>query len=299
MDDAALAEIYAKIKAEQPQQEVAFAKFLEGLDATTKKSWEEQAAALGISLDVASGHISYAPEFDSKKLELCFDLMYVRHGKTTGNTEPRIYQGFVDEPNNALNSIGQQQAEDAADKLDAMGLKPDLVILSPLARAKDTGEAFIKRHEELREKTEIWNESAEMQFGEWDNVMVKDLPGDNICHLFYLSANALVKSFVPYKAPDGSSIEGECFVEVLTRMHSVLKKINDRFSGAAAEKRPLVVMYGHSMAGAALSILTGNGKQVEDVEYLGFDGKCIMPNATPVFLVQNGASSLKRPASEL
>ena len=32
-------------------------------------------------------------------------------GKTTGNTEPRVYQGFVDEPQNALNDIGLQQAE--------------------------------------------------------------------------------------------------------------------------------------------------------------------------------------------
>ena len=47
---------------------------------------------------------------------------------------------------------------------------------------------------------------------------------------------------------------------------------------------PLVVMYGHSMCGAALAILTGNGKQVDGENYLGFDGKYIMPNATPVYL---------------
>jgi hypothetical protein len=43
-------------------------------------------------------------------------------------------------------------------------------------------------------------------------------------------------------------------------------------------------MYGHSMAGAAISVLTGNGKQVDGRSCLGFDGKYIMPNATPVFL---------------
>ena len=48
---------------------------------------------------------------------LSYDLMYVRHGKTTGNTEPRVYQGYVDEPSNALNEVGLQQAEDAADKV--------------------------------------------------------------------------------------------------------------------------------------------------------------------------------------
>ena len=40
------------------------------------------------------------------------------------------------------------------------------------------------------------------------------------------------------------------------------------------------------MAGAALSVLTGNGKQVDGKAYLGFDGKYIMPNATPVKLVE-------------
>ena len=72
--------------------------------------------------------------------------------------------GFVDEPSNALNEIGLQQAEEAADKLDALGVAPDLIVLSPLARARDTGQAFVKRHPELSDKTELWPESAEMSF---------------------------------------------------------------------------------------------------------------------------------------
>ena len=40
------------------------------------------------------------------------------------------------------------------------------------------------------------------------------------------------------------------------------------------------------MAGAAASVLTGNGKVVDGKSYLGFDGKYIMPNATPVYLHQ-------------
>ena len=162
----------------------------------------------------------------------------MRHGKTTGNTEPRVYQGYCDEPANALNDIGLSQADEAADKvglpnqlhsrerqgsssdergkeestakkkqkqsnqklghscgfltwcptdfpraplniyiiycgstlttgfflsfippgvcfsfltkkLDALGLAPDLVVLSPLARAADTGKTWLKRHPEL------------------------------------------------------------------------------------------------------------------------------------------------------
>lgn len=47
-------------------------------------------------------------------------------------------------------------------------------------------------------------------------------------------------------------------------------------------------MYGHSMAGAAVSILLGHGKQIVVVEgqpaTLGFDGSCIMHHATPTVL---------------
>ena len=60
--------------------------------------------------------------------------------------------------------------------------------------------------------------------------------------------------------------------------------VQARIAGSRPEAAPLVIMYGHSMAGAALQILTGNGKVVEGKTYLGFDGKYILPNAQPVFL---------------
>merc|ERR1711920_1203259 len=103
------------------------------------------------------------------------------------------------------------------------------------------------------------------------------------CHLFYLQQNALVKSIDPYVSPEGKSFQGENFVEMLVRAHHLLQKINARFTGTE-EKRPLVIMYGHSMAGAALSVLTGMGKRVDGESFLGFDGKCILPNAKPVYL---------------
>ena len=220
-------------------------------------------------------------------MPLSFDLIYCRHGKTAGNTEPRVYQGYVDEPENALNEVGLGQAQDAADQLDALGVAPDLVVLSPLQRAAETGRAFTRRHPELDAKTEVWEETAEMRFGAWDNVQVKDLGSENICHLFYLAQNAVVRADAPYVRPaDGATFEPESFVEVLTRMRGVLGKLEARMAplAAAEGRRPLVVMYGHSMCGAAISILTGNGKVVDGQKYLGFDGKYIMPNATPVWL---------------
>lgn len=230
--------------------------------------------------------------------QLGFRLLYCRHGKTAGNTEPRVYQGYVDEPTNALNDVGLGQAESAADKLDKLNIDSlKLIVVSPLSRALATGEAFLKRHEDLRDICESWEESAEQHFGSWDNVMVKDLAPNNICHLFYLDQNTVVKSHEPYIIPSAlgqqKSLPAECFIENAMRMHGVLLKLNERFppptdtdSGASL---PLVLCFGHSMAGAALSILLGKGKSVDPKDtggtgYLGFDGPYIMPNATPVFL---------------
>ena len=66
---------------------------------------------------------------------------------------------------------------------------------------------------------ELWDDSAEMAFGSWDNVMVKDLADDNICHLFYLGQNALVKSDQPYLSPTGTSVPAENFVQVMDALH--------------------------------------------------------------------------------
>jgi len=286
---AKLEEIYADIASAQPQQEEAYAAWLSSGDVDCP-SQVAKAASLGLQLDVQSGHLSYSPDFEAPKLN--FDLIYCRHGKTAGNTEPRVYQGYVDEPKNALNEIGRAQAEEAADKLDELDVvsRVSLIIMSPLSRAYDTGNAFVKRHEEeLRSKTEVWPSSHEMAFGSWDNIMVKDLPADNICHLFYLAQNALVKSADPYVPPDGGEpFHSETFVDTCKRMRQLLDDIVTRIGDPAPGSPTAVVIYGHSMAGAALSVLTGNGKQVDGESYLGFDGKYIMPNATPVYLHKCG-----------
>jgi hypothetical protein len=134
--DKGLDERYAQIAAALPRQQAAYAKWMASIDgpklvATT--------ASLGLDLDLEGGQVSYAADFESKRVPLCFDFVYCRHGKTTGNTEPRVYQGYVDEPSNALNEIGLAQAQEAADKLDALSLDPDLIVLSPLSRAAETG----------------------------------------------------------------------------------------------------------------------------------------------------------------
>ena len=144
-----LEERYAAIKEALPRQQEKYATWLAS-GAVDGPALASAAEKLGLSLDVAGGQISYAAgpsgarfgkgespapcfcsapplpissssgralQIDGAGSSLSFDLMYVRHGKTTGNTEPRVYQGYVDEPSNALNEIGLQQAQDAADKV--------------------------------------------------------------------------------------------------------------------------------------------------------------------------------------
>jgi len=114
---------YDAIKLAQPQQQAKYADWITSgaVDAATLS---EACNNLGLNLDVAGGQISYKDGPASARFgggpgssQLSYDLMYVRHGKTTGNTEPRVYQGYVDEPSNALNEIGLAQAEEAADKV--------------------------------------------------------------------------------------------------------------------------------------------------------------------------------------
>jgi hypothetical protein len=363
-----LEERYAAIAAAQSRQQAKYEAWVASPDECGFIGTDlvGAAASLGLALDLPTGTINYASDFEDKRLRLSFDLLYVRHGKTTGNTEPRVYQGNVDEPSNALNGVGLQQAQDAADLLDAqlasgVTTLPALVILSPLARAYDTGVAFLCRHSrELSSITEVWPEAREMAFGSWDNELVAHLPDDSIAHLFYLSQNvsssfclalnpheshrarrhnrsslkyvayccmfastftltalripppphhhhhnyqAVVRAseaYVPASdprrledgnpSPDAPSamVPAENFVEVLQRMHKVLLKIDARMADihVKGDESPLVLMYGHSMAGAALGILTGNGKRVDgaDPPCLGFDGGYILPNAQPVLL---------------
>lgn len=87
---------------------------------------QRKATELGLALDGITGQIRYVKGPNGSRLgcsgTFSYSLMYVRHGKTEGNTEPRVFQGFVDEPSNHLNEIGLAQAECAADKVQPLEL---------------------------------------------------------------------------------------------------------------------------------------------------------------------------------
>uniref|UniRef100_A0A0G4FGM3 Uncharacterized protein n=1 Tax=Chromera velia CCMP2878 TaxID=1169474 RepID=A0A0G4FGM3_9ALVE len=279
-----LEQLYSHIASKRPVQRSKFKEWMKVMDAKSDYSniLKKQTAELGLAYDEETGRLKYTKDFEP--VPISYEICYVRHGKTAGNTEPRVYQGQVDYPENALNEIGLQQAEDAAKLLDkavADGWKPDLIVYSPLSRAKNTGEAFAKLHPDI--PTETMDSTAEMAFGEWDNMMVKDVDPEDTAHLFYLDQNSLVKADKPHVLTyEGNrEIPAENFVDMLIRMKGALLAINEheKVKGKTDAK---VAIYGHSMAGAALLILVGNGKQ--DELGLGFDGSFIMANATPCFL---------------
>lgn len=277
--------VYDHIRGQIQSQRQNYKKYLESLESGKLSSLVNKAEKWGFKLTTEDGHLRYSPTF--QPLSLNFDVIYVRHGKTEGNTEPRIFQGDVDYWENELTEVGQRQAVEAADKLDEMmakeNWKPDYIVLSPLDRAVKTAEPFMKRHPEI--KYEKNPETKEMAFGEWDNVRVIDIPADSIAHLFYLDQNVLVtdpsgahvvkSGFKGRK--EGEKIPAETFVDVIDRMANAIKNLKVK-DGAQ------VLFFGHSMAGAALSMLLGHGKCIDDTGALGFDGKYIMPNATPTRL---------------
>ena len=59
-------------------------------------------------------------------------IWFVRHGETVWNVENKIC-GATDSP---LTERGHQQAIDMAEKIKCMGIKADMILYSPLSRAK-------------------------------------------------------------------------------------------------------------------------------------------------------------------
>lgn len=258
---------------------------------------------IGININLNKGQLSYQRNFEP--MHLNFELVFIRHGETYGNAgfstqngeidlnavklgnrchEKRIFQGNVDEPINQLTDLGKQQAVAAANQLFDQHWIPDIIFHSPLKRAKDTGLPFV----ELLKKNNISCEYREcpnireLSFGAWENRRVCDMPIKHPCHQFYQMQNALIKE-------DGDNIHGnfceaESFYQVLLRAYETLNQFNEQYHGKK------ILMYSHSMFGAACCILMGKGKVIENGHYLAFDGKkrdgssYTMPNATPFFL---------------
>lgn len=293
---------YVAIKAETKAQHKNYLEFIQQIGKDKINKWIKLAEELKIDLDLHTGRIRYRSDFEP--LDLQAEICYIRHGKTEGNTEPRVYQGLVDYPENQLNEIGREQAVTAAEKMEEFVKEgkwgfPDLIVSSPLQRAQQTAQPFREKHKNL--PFLVLPEVGEMKFGSWDNKKVVECPADDMCHLFYLEQNALVKAGEPHRVQaelwihpewlEGQTlIPSENFLECMQRQRAALLKVESAAKKILQGKnpqelrKPRVVIYGHSMAGAAVSLLLGFGK-VDASGWLGFDGGFIMPNATPTLLI--------------
>lgn len=263
---------------------------------------------IGIDVDLKSGHLFYQDDF--KPFPLSFDLIFVRHGETYGNCgqatadgkidqtcvlenktdkEKRIFQGQVDSEINQLTENGKKEAVEVAEKLEEIVKSqwkrvPDLILVSPLSRARNTAAPFIDRNK-LHHLLKIETNIIEMSFGGWENRRVCDLPPDNAAHRFYQDQNAMVK----YSGINGNNAyqKGETFLNVLLRAKKITSYLNSNYP----DKK--VIMFSHSMFGAAMKILLGHGSCLENQSYLAFDGKnskgnyYTLPHATPVIFDKN------------
>lgn len=259
--------------------------------------YKDQLARIGFEVDVETGHLYYAKTFSPLLLE--FELVFVRHGETYGNcgqstasgqidlelvrkgikiNENRIYQGNVDNQINQLTHYGRQQALTVAsllrrDFLD-VDWNPDYILVSPLTRARDTALPFIKSNQ-LESRCIIHQGIKEISFGSWENKRICDMETEHPCHLFYRDQHALIKCMTS---------NSENFCDTLLRAYDVLINLNMKYSGKN------LLMFSHSMFGAACCILLGRGEKVEDKRYLAFDGirnngsSYVLPNATPILL---------------
>lgn len=61
-------------------------------------------------------------------------LYFIRHGQATG--------GWDQDPDPGLSDLGRQQAEKAAERLKSLGPLP--IVSSPMRRAQETAEAFVR-----------------------------------------------------------------------------------------------------------------------------------------------------------
>jgi len=92
-------------------------------------------------------------------------LLLVRHAQSTWNAAGR-WQGWSDAP---LSDLGRRQAEEAGRSLAALGLRPDLVACSDLARARATAEALASALAYGRELV-VDPDLREQDLGEWNGL---------------------------------------------------------------------------------------------------------------------------------
>jgi probable phosphoglycerate mutase len=95
------------------------------------------------------------------------DFIFVRHGRTEGNVR-RILVGRTDIP---LDELGYRQAAAMAEHIENVA-RPDVIVASPLLRARETAQAIADR---LDLPIEIEPGIAELNFGTYEGWSLEEL----------------------------------------------------------------------------------------------------------------------------
>lgn len=169
-------------------------------------------------------------------------LYIIRHGQTELNTKMQM-QGRSDHP---LNETGLAQAEEAAGRLAAMGVKIDKVYTSPLKRAVRTAEAIAPGAECIIDERLI-----EMDYGPYEGMDLR-APAPEVMAFF--------EDFVNVPAPKGM----EPLHVVVERLGRFLEDIKEE----AETSNILVSTHAIAMKGA-LEYLTPESRGSYWSKYIG------------------------------
>jgi probable phosphoglycerate mutase len=149
----------------------------------------------------------------AKDLGVTTTLRLLRHGQTQ-HTLQRRFSGGATDP--GLTEIGHQQAEVTARHLSTAG-RLDLIVSSPLRRARQTAEASARA---LAVDLEIDDDLRECHFGEWDGLTFEEVREGWPRELTAWLAD-------PALAPPG----GESLRAVAARVAAVQERLLDRHAG--------------------------------------------------------------------
>lgn len=134
------------------------------------------------------------------------EIVLVRHGRTALNAAGRL-QGRVDEP---LDDVGREQARRLAARLSPILGDGDLVVSSPLVRARDTAAT-------LGREVFVDDQWIEMSYGVFDGVP----QGEVSPEVWSQWRND------PHFAPDG----GESLAAVTERVHRACDELREQADG--------------------------------------------------------------------
>lgn len=169
-------------------------------------------------------------------------IYIIRHGQTEKNRE-KVLQG---RSNTSLNEIGRNQAGEARERFEALGVHFDKVYCSPLSRAIETAQIIAGEAERVLDERLI-----EMDYGPYEGMSLNQ-PAPEVLFFF--------KDFAHHPAPKGM----EPLKNIIARLGEFMEDIREE----AQNKTILLSTHAIAMKGA-LEYLTPESEGSYWSKYVG------------------------------